>query len=677
MGTLTYLDKLFPSAVAEDARYVWWHEPAKVSKGEEEYVEHARASSLIACAQVLEAEQNEIHQQNLWSAQLYSNRELAAFDWGTGQLYKASLAPITRTGENITVRVIDTLVSQIAKNKPKPKPTPRGAAFSSREQIRLYDKFLFGEFQRNDAYSVGKQVFRDACIFGFGCAKVSMEEDSDHGAQVCYTRVFPDEILVDQMEYVACGKIRHFYHRQVLPIEVIASTYDLDEEEVAEIASSQESFSYLENRPVGRGWAVVVTGYQVGCKDAPGRWMVATNKCVLDEGEWPHDWLPYVFYHWQTPVSGFYSAGAVEQALPYQIRLNEINEVIRDAQDIMGRPRILVAEGSRVNPYEVDNVIGRFVKYTGVKPEAIVWPAINAELYNERDRLVRTCLEHFGLSNLATTVTPPPGARFDSSPALREFNSIQDDRLSDPAERLEKFYKTLAIRTAQVIEASGANPKTTWYSGYKNSKAEVIEWADFSDILNDYIMSMEATSIYSMSPAAARDELEKQLAMGLITPEQYRLELCDPDQESEYTIQAAAAADLTRVQELLEKGEFEQPIPEQDLVNGVQRMTLALLNLNKYKDDGKGRVSLAEIKMGFINWITLAKAILAKAQEPTAATAASVPPEGEPTLMPAEAEAQAAMQGVPAGSFAGPAAAPVPEAMGLAPAGPGPMPNIS
>jgi len=666
----TYLDKLFPqSSLPADPRYVWWLPAPDTEDDEEEFVERARASSLVSCAQILENAQAEVHQQNLWSAQLYSNRELAAFDWGTGNLYKASLAPISRTGENITVRVVDTMVSQIGKNRPKPKPTARGASFSLRRQIRLLDKFLYGEFQRNKVYATGKACFRDACIFGVGCIKVSMEEHEEHGAQICYERVFPDEILVDQMEMVACGKIRHFYRRRVLPVEVIASTYNVPEEELRELATAQAATSYNPDRPIGAGWLVVVEGYQLGTAKSPGRWMAATQGMVLDEGEWPHDWLPYVFYHYQTPVSGFYAPGVVEQALPYQIRLNEINEVIRDAQDIMARPRILIAEGSRVNPMDLDNVIGRFIKYTGIKPEAITWPAISAELYNERDRLVRTCMEHFGLSNMATTVTPPPGARFDSSPALREFNAIQDDRLSDPAQRFEELYLELAERTAQVIDASGSNPKTTWYSGYKQSKAEVIEWSQLKHNVNTYVMSMEATSLYSMSPAAARDELEKQLAMGLITPEQYRMELCDPDQESEYTIQAAAAEDLARVQELLECGEFEEPTPEQDLVNGVQRMTLALLNLSKYKDEPDDDIKLEDVKMNFINWISLAKAILKRGTEPTAATAASMPPT-DPNAMPMMP---------PIGNqatFAGPSNVGVPEAAGLAVAQPGRAPHI-
>ncbi len=670
---MTYLDTLVPAKrEVFDQRFVWYAEPPEGSDDsfDDEYIERARASSLMSNAQTLEMVQNQVHEQNLWSAQLYSNRELAAFDWGTGQLYRASLAPITRTGENITMRVVDTMVSQIAKNKPKPKPTARGAAFSCRQQIRLLDKFLYGEWQRNNIYQHGKQVFRDAGIFGFGCMKVEVEDDPDHGARVSYERVFPDECLVDQMELVACGKIRHFYRRRALPIEVVAATYDIDEDELRLLANQSSAYDYNPERPVGAGWIVVVEGYQVGSKSNPGRWMVATSGCVLDEGEWPHDWLPYVFYHWQVPVSGFYSPGIVEQAIPYQIRLNEINEVIRDAQDLMGRPRVLIAEGSRVNPLEIDNVIGRFIKYTGIKPEAITWPAISAELYNERERQIQACMDHFGLSNLATTVTPPPGARFDSSPAFREFNAIQDDRLSDPAERFEEFYRQLAQRTTQVIEASGKNIKTTWYSGYKSAKAEVIEWDEIGHDAESYIMTMEMTSIYSMSPAAARDELEKQLAMGLITPEQYRMELADPDQESALSIQAAGAEDLNRVQELLESGEFETPTPEQDLVNGITKMTLALLDLGRYKDDGKSKVSLAEIKMNFINWITVAKAITKKGTEPVPATA---PGAQEQAMMMPPIQGQMPGGDMMAG-LAGPAQVPVPEAAGLAVAQPGRAP---
>jgi hypothetical protein len=410
----------------------WWKPYSKKdADANKEEIERARANSLINTARSLENAQREVHEQNLWAAQLYSNRELAAFDWGNSTLYRASLSPIQRAGENLVLMVVDTLVAQVGKNKPKARPQTRGANWDLRKQARRLDKFLYGEFIRNRVYEEGKRVFRDACIFGFGALYVGVEQ-----GQLCVERVFPDELLVDQMEVVAAGKARHFYRRRVLPVEVVAATYYPDEdrdEVIARLAAKARSTDYLEYRSVGDGYLVVVEGIQLALEGVKGRKVIAVqDELVLDE---PYDLKvpPYAFFHWQAPLSGFYSPSAVEQCLPYQIRLNEINDVIRDAQDLMGRPRILVAEGSRVNPYEVDNLVARFIKYTGIKPEAVTWPAIAPEIYNERDRQVRICLEQFGLSNLASKAEVPQSARFDSSPAFREFNAIQDDRLADPA----------------------------------------------------------------------------------------------------------------------------------------------------------------------------------------------------------------------------------------------------
>lgn len=578
----------------------WW-EDGKDSNLPDDLTEKERASSLIDCARQLEQLQSEVHTQNLFCAQLYSNRELAAFDWGNGSLYRASLAPMNLTGENLVLSVVDTLVAQVGKNRPKAKPQTRGASWKLRKQARLLDKFLYGEFLRNKVYYLGKQVFRDACIFGFGCLFVTMKD-----GRLSVERVFPDEILIDQMEVVACGKPRHIYRRRVLPIEVVASTWGVDIEDLREAANG----NYVEYRAKGKDYVAVVEGWQLG-----QRYVAAVEGMILDEQAYPDEHPPFVFYHWSIPPSGFYYAGAVEQCLPYQIRLNEINEVIRDAQDLMGRPRLLVAEGSRVNPYELTNVVAKIIKYTGIKPEAVTWPAISSELYNERDRCWYQCRQQFGISDMSAGANAPPSARFDSSEAFREFNAIQDDRLSDPAQRFEQFYLELAEAMVRTVKASGEKPTTTWYSGGKRGRMEVIEW-DGIDLDEDcYVLNLEATSLYDSTPSAVRDSLEKQLAMQLITPEEYRLELAHPDDSAELTLQAAAAADIRRVIELLEEGEYEDPTPIQDLPNGAKLVSLACLNLNQYEDDDDDGPSLEEIKLNMTNWVVAARGWMERGAE--------------------------------------------------------------
>lgn len=642
----------------------WWNSDVDTDL-DPEIIERDRANSLINQARALENIQREVHEQNLWSAQLYCNRELAAFDWGNSALYRASLAPVSRTGENLVLMVVDTLVSQVGKNRPKARPQTRGASWKLRQEARRLDKFLYGEFIRNRVYEKGKQVFRDACIFGFGAIFVCV----DNG-QLYLERVFPDELIVDQMEVVAAGKPRHWYRRRVLPVEVAAATYGWNKEQdeyktlVSELETISRTTDYLDYRVVGHGYVVVVEGYQLACDGKPGRHCVAVqNKLLLDE-QYDLETPPFVLYRWQEPLSGFYTPSAVEQALPYQIRLNEINDVIRDAQDIMGRPRLLVAEGSRVNPMEIDNLVGRFVKYTGIKPEAVTWPAINAELYNERDRQVRICLEQFGISALASKVSPPSQARFDSSAAFREFNAIQDDRLSDQSQRYERFYLDLAETMIRVLQDSGANPKTTWVSGGNNGMVEEITWKDIDLDKDAYVLQLEATSIFDSTPAALRDELEKQLGMGLITPEEYRLQLSHPDDHSELALQAAAAADIRRVIEKLEDGEYESPTPIQDLVNGVQMVSLAALNLRQYPD-----VS-AEIHLNFLNWVTEARNILEIGTQKPPDLSAEPPPTS--AQVPGLTGPDPGMMGLPPAVPPGAPGAPPMAGGGMFPGAPGP-----
>lgn len=623
----------------------WWEDGKDCHLADEE-IPKARANSLIDCARNLETIQKEVHEQNLWCAQLYSNRELAAFDWGNGSLYRASLAPMNVTGENLVLSIVDTLVAQVGKNRPKAKPQTRGASWKLRRQARLLDKFLYGEFMRNRVYDLGKQVFRDACIFGFGCVYITMTNGKLH-----LERVFPDEIIIDQMEVVACGKPRHIYRRRVLPVDVVAATWDVDIEELEKSALTND---YVEYRAIGKGWIPVVEGWQLALGDKPGKYVAAAPGIILDEEEWKDERPPFIFYHWSVPPAGFYYAGAVEQALPYQIRLNEINEVIRDAQDIMGRPRLLVAEGSRVNPYELTNVVAKIIKYTGIKPEAVTWPAISAELYNERDRCWFQCRQQFGISDMSSGANAPPSARFDSSEAFREFNAIQDDRLSDPAQRYERFYLDLAEGMVRTIKASGEKPKTVWYSGGKRSRMEVIDWANIDLDEDCYVLQLEATSLYDSTPSAVRDSLEKQLAMQLITPEEYRLELAHPDDSAELTVMAAAAADIRRVVELLEEGEYEDPTPVQDLINGVKIVSLALLNLNQYEDDDDEGPSLEEIKLNMVNWVVAARGWMERGEEMEGEDAMGAPIM--PSVAPGGVDPAMMQQG------AGPMAMPTPGA---------------
>lgn len=608
---------------------IQWYESYEGGE-DNDYVDQCRANDLLNNARELEETQQAVHRQNLINYQLYNNRYLSSFDWGTGMYVERSLEPVARTTDNVILQVIDSLVAEIGKNRPKAKPVVFGASWKENRAARKLDKFLYGEFVRNEVYKKAKTAFLNALVCGFGCLKVEMEEDDE--GRVCIESVFPDDILIDQAQVLSTGKVTTVIERHVWPLEVVHAKFGIPKETLKSVAESQV---YLNYRKVAKDWIVVVEGYQVG-----GRHVIAIKDHIILDEEWDHDWVPYIFYHWQKPQKGFYSQSAVEQALPNQLNLNDINQVIKDAQDLMSKPRILVAQGSKVNPLEINNLVGKIIQYTGIEPKAITWPAVSVELYNEREREIRVCFNKFGLNPNGAQGGLPSQARLDSSAAVREYNAIQDNRLADPAQRYEEFFLDLAKLMVRVIKNSGDSPKTVWFSGGRKCRAEEIKWNDIDLDENAYTMILEAASSFSMTPSAQRDELEDLFARGLITPEEYKRERSLPDLQTIVDLQTAGIEDIYRVRELLEDGKYESPIPQQDLVNGVKYMQLALLALNQYNDDTG---ELDKIKLNFINWITEAEMWLAKAAEPPPAP----PSANAPPTMPMNMAGQGNLASLP------------------------------
>jgi hypothetical protein len=592
----------------------WTEDPDELEDElDEDYIKQCRANSLVAWCRELEEEQDAVHRLNLRHYQFYSNRYLTSFDWGDNRFVSASLEPVSTTTDNIVIQVVDSLLAEIGKSRPKAKPILFGASWKKHKMAKRLDKFLYGEFIRTDAYEEAKSAMLNAFICGFGCIKVDMDGESKN-ARVCLKSVFPDDIIIDNTEFTATGEVFTVAHRQVVPLKMLRATYDIPDEvlERASIASG----SYSSYRKVGSKWVVLVRGIRKACDGVPGREVLAIPGYTIEDKAYEHDWLPYVFYHWGRPNKTFYTQSVVEQALPNQLRIIDINQVIHRCQEIVSRPRLLVQQGSSVNPLEINNLNAKILMYKGVAPVPLEWRAASQELYNEREREIKICFDKFGLNQYTAGGGLPDAARLDSSAAVREYTGIQNSRLSDPVQRYENFFLAIARTIVRVLKASGANPKTTWYSGGKRAKAETIRWKDI-DIDDDaYTLILEAASSFSMTPSAMRDTLEDHLAKGLITPEEYRYQLGATDLDTLNAIKSAGYEDTLRVIELLEDGKFEHPMQEQDLVNGTKLVQLRLLCLNNYEDDeDTDKQELDTIKLNFIQWLVEAREILREGTE--------------------------------------------------------------
>lgn len=583
--------------------------------------------------QAIEQRQFSHHQRLLFNALKYSNRQIAAFDWGWGRQISTQLTPYEEGVENLVISTGEALVASIGKNKVKAKPLTKRASFKLRRASRKLDRFLYAEAKRIDFWEKHKQGYEDAYWGEVGAIYWSYEK----GRGVECERVFPDELVVDNTQCQAEANPIEIIRRRAVHVESIIEKWGVtpDVAEALRLEAKQGTGSgWVSERSPGPGWIVVCEGHRLRCGACPGRHTIGTHTITLVDDPWDVDWLPYTFYHYAKPVSGFYNRSGVEQAWPYQRRLNEVNACIRDAQDLMCRPRLWLPFGSKIDVKELTNRVGKMIN-SAVEPKPLIWPAIPPEFYNERERVKSSCREDFGLTQLSADGKLPQGARLDSSEALREYNAIQDDRMVDSAQRYEAFQAAgyqMMINLSEKAAAAGEVLKTTWVAG---KRVEEINWKDIDFSKDRYSISIEPASVVNESSAARMDDAAKLVQSGIITPEEYLSLKQTPDSERLISLKVAAHEDLEKTVEMLEDGHYRPPSPLQDLVNGIPMLHYHLLMLTTEYDDVD-----QSVKDAFMLWIMQAKWVMetgAQKSENMAPAASDMvaPPEAGGPMMPA------------------------------------------
>lgn len=590
----------------------WWTPPAKTK--DEDY-DRARAHSLVRSCMDLERAQADVHMLNLYYGQMYDNRQLSLFEWGTSNFVRASLRPLSTANENHAAVCVDMMVAQIGKNRPKATPICRGAHFKRKRAAKKLDKFLWGTTVNVNHFAKAKNAFKCGLIYGFGGMRFCYE---DGGIEE--EAIFPDDIIVDQREVAATGHYSHLFHRRVLPVERVAEMFDLNVDDLlkdSQLVTGSEAAGY---RNIGKGWVLLVEGWLKANDGGEGRYVAATNGRLLKDEAWTEEWVPFVFYHYNEPISGrsFYQPPLLENLLPYQIRYNELSDIIRQAQDL-SRAIALIPKGSGIDPNVLYAKQLRVLQYNiGFAPTFEILPTVARELYDERVRIKQEMRGAVGLGEYSNA-SLPSGNRLDSSKAVREANAIQDDRLVDPAQRYEEFHLNCYKMMMKVMgkyapkDASGKPKTVLWHGGGKMQYSESIDWSelDLSDEKGDYYtLQIEPSSAFSMMPSAMLDTLEDQLSRGLITPDDYKNALATPDTEAQLNVSTASARNIEVTVDRLLDGKYVPPKPEQDLVTAVQRVTISFLSLDTDYDIDTVPVEIYSIHR---DWIAAAQAILDQA----------------------------------------------------------------
>lgn len=574
--------------------YYWWKnkEPNGVAK------------SVFAYVAKLDNSQNYRQMDNIRNMRLYGN-----FDYnGIQAMNYIRAEPAYNNQNRVTLNIcqsmVDTSVSKITKNKPKPYFLTDGGDFSLQRKAQKLTDFVTGQFYATDFYAKSAVGFKDAAMMGTGAIKIYIQD-----GEIKAERVFIDEIIVDDREtlYGAPRQLhqKKWIHRDVLKTMFPSKAGAIDAAcNILHTDSNGEVFKVYNSDML----LVIESWHLKSGKDAKdGMHSIAIYNETLHKEQYDKTYYPFVFYRWNERPLGFFGQGICEQLTGLQLEINKILRTIQISMHLVSVPKIFMEASSKIVTAHLNNKIGGIIKYVGTKPEQGALGTIPVELFTHLNTLYQRAFEIVGLSQLSAQSQKPAG--LNSGKAMRTYNDIESERFYEVTKRYENSF--LEAARIMVDFAKDIAAETDNYSVQVPGSdfLKTINWSDVEMSEDQYSMQIFPTSSLSDNPSQRLAEVQELMQAGLVSKEDGMKLLDFPDLKAYYNMTNSGVADIERQIELMaDKGEYEAPEPYQNLVYGIPKMQQAYL---LYKSQGAPDETL-EL---FRNWISDADELMQQAKQ--------------------------------------------------------------
>jgi hypothetical protein len=486
-------------------------------------------------------------------------------------VYPAMRSQITR---NVLQIAVDTYVSQVATEKPRPYFVTSGGRYHEQRRAKLLTKFTDGCFYEGKIGVKAPAAARDCAVWGTGIIHTYPRR-----GRVCFERVLPHEIWVDEIE--AFDRSPRQMHRvRNVDRELLADLFpkhadlvrragpaDLKElgsvTSISDCVSLRESW-HLRSSPDGED----------------GRHVISIAEGVLLDEEWARDDFPFSFLRWNERLYGFWGQGGVEQCQNTQLEINSLMQVTQRAYRLGGSFKVLLESGSKVLKEHINDDIGTIVNYTGTPPQYVVPPLIPPEIYEHMRELAQSIYETFGVSQMAARSTAPAGVT--SGVALREVRDEAQGRMLPAAQEYGEFHLDLARKAIETVKEIVKESEGGYRVNVPGRKfISQLDWGDVSLEGDQYIMQCFPTSSLPKDPAGRLQTVQERVQAGFITLRQAKRAMDFPDLETMDGLDNASENYMTiTLDNIVDKGEYVAPEPFDDL-------TLAREMALEYYEQGK------------------------------------------------------------------------------------------
>jgi hypothetical protein len=377
----------------------------------------------------------DIRRRNVAHAQLYSNRFEVGFDSEySSNHYRDGYSAVT---DNLLKRGVDTATSLQGTGRIKPTFLTDGADWETYKLSEDLTKVAWGMWNSLEINAKRTRMFRDAGVWGTGVLRVSR-----NNGRISVDRVIIDDVVVDEDALPASGgKPRQLHQVRFVAREVLKARFGDDGGEIDEaIASASCGWRRRTDWRGTKGADLVLVVESWHLPSGPdaddGRYCLSIDTATLIDEEYSEDVYPFVFFHYDEPLTGFYGQGIPEQGLGHQIRMNQLHDFKRKAQDLMSAPRWWVNTASRVLDNVFVNDMGVVGHYSGATAPTSVTPqAVHPEIYQEEQRIEESFMRAIGISATAAYAARPEGV--EHAVALRELSDSQAKRHVERSARFE------------------------------------------------------------------------------------------------------------------------------------------------------------------------------------------------------------------------------------------------
>jgi hypothetical protein len=401
--------------------------------------------------------------------------------------------------------------------------------------------------------------------------------------------------------------------------------------------------TYLESfrLPVGKKG---LKGYR------PGRHTITVDGADIFEEKWEKDHFPYACIVYTERTTSWYGIGGAERIAGIQRALNKRNWQIERALEYGALPTTYVRPAD-ANLTVKTSRVGAVAVVKGDYPHTVTPQAVSAETYQSRLALRDSASEEFGQSRLATHAAKPAG--LDSGVALREYRDQSSQRFALQEKAFEQLVLDVVTLVIEVCKDLGEKaPEMMRHSRFGSKR---IKWSDVD--MKDVKIQIKPASNLNRTPAGRKQLVIEFAQAGIISQDEARRLMGEPDLESSLSLYTAAIESVEHCLDEIAEGRIVVPEPYMNAKATVWRSQQEYL---KWVNDGAPEEILEALRQ-FV--VTAAYIVDQQEQPANQNTAPGAMPGAAPPLPGAPPDAIPGGMAAPVGAV--PQAAFSPQAMQL------------